>query len=51
MNKGEQSERVKRLTSYVKGLKSNLNGMELYTKYRKDIEEVTPQEAFEGFIV
>lgn len=41
--------RVNRLTEYVKGLYENKNGRELYFKYKKDIEEVTPQECFEIF--
>ncbi len=49
MNEDKQSERTKRLTDYVKGVKSNLDGKELYDKYREDIENVTPQEAFEIF--
>ena len=42
-------ERTERLIDYVKGLKSNLDGKELYLKYKDDIENVVPQEAFEVF--
>jgi DUF438 domain-containing protein len=49
MNKDKQSERTNRLIDYVKGVKSNLDGKELYDKYREDVENVTPQEAFEIF--
>ncbi|MGB4499995.1 MAG: DUF438 domain-containing protein, partial [Natronincolaceae bacterium] len=49
MNKDKQSERTNRLIDYVKGIKSNLDGKELYDKYREDVENVTPQEAFEIF--
>lgn len=49
MKKIEQSEKIIRLLDYVKGLGSNLNGMMLYTKYEEDINNVTPQEAFEIF--
>lgn len=42
-------ERSERLIDYVKGLKSNLDGKELYLKYKDDIENVVPQEAFEVF--
>ncbi|NLY44073.1 MAG: DUF438 domain-containing protein [Clostridiaceae bacterium] len=44
-----QNTRVKRLIEYVKGLKANLNGKELYIRYKEDIDNVTPQEAFEIF--
>lgn len=42
-------ERVNRLIEYVKGLQDNLNGKELYKRYKKDIESVNPQEVFEIF--
>ncbi len=42
-------QRVERLIEYVKGLKANLEGKGLYNTYREDIENVTPQEAFEVF--
>lgn len=46
---GKEGERVKRLIDYVRGLKSNLRGMDLYEKYKEEIESVSPQEAFEVF--
>ncbi len=49
MHTEKQSQRVKRLIEYVKKLKSNLNGNTLYIEYKKDIESVTPQDAFEIF--
>lgn len=42
-------ERVSRLIEYVKGIENNLDGTELYLKYKEDIEKVKPQEAFEIF--
>ena len=45
----DESVKVTRLTEYVNGLKSNENGVELYAKYKSDIEDVKPQEAFEVF--
>lgn len=45
----DENIRVIRLAEYVKGLKSNENGVELYAKYKNDIENVKPQEAFEVF--
>ncbi len=45
----KQNVKIENLMDYVKGLKSNLNGIELYNKYKEDIETVTPQEAFEVF--
>lgn len=42
-------ERVSRLLEYVKGLKNNSNGKELYERYKEDIENVKPQEVFEIF--
>lgn len=45
----KQSQKVKRLIEYVKGLKSNLNGSALYIEYKEDIESVVPQDAFEVF--
>lgn len=44
-----ENVRVIRLSEYVKGLKSNLDGRELYAEYKFDIENVKPQEAFEVF--
>ncbi len=41
--------RVNNLVEYVHGLLRKENGKELYLKYRSDIEQVTPQEAFEIF--
>lgn len=41
--------RVNNLILYVQGIMNKENGQELFVKYRKDIEEVTPQEAFEIF--
>jgi hypothetical protein len=46
MNK---NERVEHLLEYVKGIQNDLNGAELFLKYREDIEQVKPQEAFEIF--
>lgn len=36
----DKNVRVIRLSEYVKGLKSNENGVELYNKYKNDIEKV-----------
>ena len=47
--KNQSSERIKRLKDYVGGLRSNLDGKKLYAEYKEDIENVTPQEAFEIF--
>ncbi|MGD9569589.1 MAG: hypothetical protein AB7V48_14980 [Sedimentibacter sp.] len=44
-----ENVRVIRLFEYVKGLKYKENGVELYAKYKNDIENVKPQEAFEVF--
>lgn len=44
-----EMNRVIRLAGYVKGLQSNENGVELYEKYKNDIENVKTQEAFEVF--
>jgi hypothetical protein len=41
--------RVATLVEYVKGIKNNENGVELYNKYKDDIVNVKPQEAFEVF--
>lgn len=41
--------RVTRLTEYVRGLKNNESGVELYNEYKDDIVNVKPQEAFEIF--
>lgn len=50
MNEKEQSsERTKRLMDYAKGLRSSLDGKKLYAEHKEDIENVTPQEAFEIF--
>lgn len=43
------NERTKRLIEYVKGIQKDLNGAQLYLKYKEDIEQVKPQEAFEIF--
>lgn len=45
----DENVRVKKLTEYVKGLKSKEDGVRLYTQYKDDIENVKPQEAFEIF--
>src|SRR5690554_3275868 len=42
-------KRVNNLIEYVKGIKDNLNGTELYLKYKEDIQNVRPQEVFEIF--
>lgn len=41
--------KIVNLLSYIKGLKNNENGVELYNKYKDDIVNVKPQEAFEVF--
>lgn len=41
--------RVNNLIQYVQGIMNRESGQELFVRYRKDIEEVTPQEAFEIF--
>ena len=41
--------KINRLLEYVKGLKSNENGVELYNEYKDTIVNVNPQEAFEVF--
>lgn len=41
--------RIKRLTEYVRGLRNNESGVELYNEYKDDIVNVKPQEAFEIF--
>ncbi len=48
----QSSERVKRLTDYVRKLGSDLEGKklkELYDEHEEDALDVTPQEAFEIF--
>ncbi len=45
----ESNNRVSRLIEYVKGIKNNLDGKELYEKYKDDIQKVKPQEVFEIF--
>ncbi|ABW17644.1 DUF438 domain-containing protein [Alkaliphilus oremlandii] len=45
----QDREKINGLIEYVKGIKDNLNGAELYLKYKSDIENVKPQEAFEVF--
>lgn len=45
----DKNDKVQNLIDYVKGLKNNENGVELYNKYKNDIVEVNPQEAFEVF--
>lgn len=44
-----ENNRVVRLSEYVKGLKSNVNGVELYNEYKEEIINVKPEEAFEVF--
>ncbi len=44
-----ENQRVVRLIEYVKGLKAKSDGVELYAKYKEDIESVKPQEVFEIF--
>lgn len=44
-----ENQRVANLIEYVKGLKAKLDGIELYAKYKDDIENVKPQEVFEIF--
>lgn len=46
---GGGNARILRLSEYVKGLKSNENGVELYNEYKNEIVNVKPQEAFEVF--
>lgn len=41
--------KINRLLEYVKGLKSNENGVKLYNEYKDTIVNVNPQEAFEVF--
>ena len=43
------TQRVENLKDYVKRLMNKEDGKELYLQYRTDIEQVTPQEAFEIF--
>lgn len=43
------NEKTKRLVEYVRGIQKDLNGSQLYLKYKEDIEHVEPQEAFEIF--
>lgn len=45
----ESNNRVNRLVEYVRGIKNNLDGKELYEKYKDDIQKVKPQEVFEIF--
>lgn len=40
------NDKINRLVEYVKGLHDNLNGTELYNKYKNEIDTITPQEAF-----
>lgn len=42
-----ENNKMQNLVNYVKGLYEKKDGKELYLKYRKDIERITPQEAFE----
>jgi len=42
-------KRVERLKVYVQGVLDNVDGKELYDKYKEDIQSVTPQECFEIF--
>lgn len=44
-----KEERVTRLVQYVKGVGQKEKGKVLYDTYRKELEEVTPQEAFAVF--
>lgn len=44
-----EQKRVYNLIDYVQGIRNKEDGKELYTKYKKDIESVTPQEVFEIF--
>jgi len=37
-----ENQRVVRLIEYVKGLKAKSDGVELYAKYKEDIESVKP---------
>lgn len=41
--------KIQNLTEYVKGLKNNENGVDIYNKYKNDIVDIKPQEAFEVF--
>jgi DUF438 domain-containing protein len=41
--------RINNLSEYVQGIMNKENGKDLYSKYRNDIEQVTPQEVFEVF--
>ncbi|MDF2890090.1 MAG: putative sensor protein [Clostridia bacterium] len=41
--------RINHLIEYVQGIMNGENGKDLYLKYRSDLEQVTPQEAFEIF--
>ncbi len=43
------NERVNRLVEYVKGLQNNSSNKEIYLKYKEDIDQVKPQEAFKIF--
>lgn len=45
----ENRSHIEKLIKYVKGIKDNENGRELYLEYKDQIEEVKPQEAFEVF--
>ncbi|NLZ39484.1 MAG: DUF438 domain-containing protein [Firmicutes bacterium] len=49
MDKTVLTPKVKNLVSYVQGLLQQENGKKLYEKYKKEIESVTPQEAFAVF--
>ncbi len=44
-----ENNKIQNLVNYVKGLYERKDGKVLYLKYRKDIEGITPQEAFEVF--
>lgn len=41
--------KIMNLLSYIKGLKNNENGVELYNNYKDELVNVKPQEAFEVF--
>ncbi|MDF2531329.1 MAG: putative sensor protein [Clostridia bacterium] len=41
--------RINHLIEYVQGIMNGENGKDLYLKYKSDLEQVTPQEAFEIF--
>ena len=45
----EQTDRIEKLIEYCRGLKSNMDGGQLYEEYEEYIAAVTPQEAFEVF--